>query len=243
MAFPGVVLEQVPGWEAWAAGVPPAAVWMWGWCRLAGYLKLRKGWRTGYTRKVVHFSTFLMAAAAQMRFGVGGVYVFGTGASLVLAWAIWRGDGNPCYEAIAREKDRPHRTLFIVIPYVTTVVGGLAGTAMFGQWAVVGYLVGGVGDAVGEPVGVRFGRHRYRVPCIGLETAERSLEGSLAVLAVSWAGAVTGIWLVTGSATGMAGAAALVAIASAVAEAVSPHGWDNLTLQVLPAWLGWWLAG
>jgi hypothetical protein len=34
-----------------------------------------------------------------------------------------------------------------------------------------------------------------------------------------------------------------VAAASAAVEAVSPHGWDNLTMQVLPSALVWaWLT-
>jgi len=34
-----------------------------------------------------------------------------------------------------------------------------------------------------------------------------------------------------------------IAAASAAVEAVSPHGWDNLTMQVLPSALVWaWLT-
>jgi dolichol kinase len=41
------------------------------------------------------------------------------------------------------------------------------------------------------------------------------------------------------------GAATVLAIAavSALVEAVSPHGWDNLTMQIIPSALAWaWLA-
>ena len=41
------------------------------------------------------------------------------------------------------------------------------------------------------------------------------------------------------------GAAKVLAIAaaSALVEAVSPHGWDNLTMQLIPSALAWaWLA-
>jgi len=31
---------------------------------------------------------------------------------------------------------------------------------------------------------------------------------------------------------------ALIAVVSTAVEAVSPHGWDNAALQVVPAWLG-----
>ena len=48
------------------------------------------------------------------------------------------------YEAIAREKDEPRRTFFVLLPYFTTLAGGLASNILFGPFAVAGYLVTGV---------------------------------------------------------------------------------------------------
>jgi hypothetical protein len=40
-----------------------------------------------------------------------------------------------------------------------------------------------------------------------------------------------------------AGKVLAIAAACALVEAVSPHGWDNLTMQVIPSALAWfWLA-
>jgi len=47
--------------------------------------------------------------------------VFGAATSLVIAYALARGDGHYMYEALAREKDAPHRTRFIVEPYLATL--------------------------------------------------------------------------------------------------------------------------
>ena len=69
------------------------------------------------------------------------------------------GPGNPRYEALAREQDA-YRTYYIVIPFFATMIGGIASNVFFGPIAAIGYLVGGLGDAAGEPVGTRWGRHQ-----------------------------------------------------------------------------------
>jgi len=88
-----------------------------------GYLKVKKGWKTGYTRKTFHFCIFVAAAMVQKWFGLSGTFIFGTGVTLVLVVALVRGAGNVLYEAIAREKDEPHRTYYIVVPYLATLSG------------------------------------------------------------------------------------------------------------------------
>jgi phytol kinase len=208
---------------------------------LAGRLRQR-GVRTAYTRKVFHFLIFTGAAGAHTGFGFPGVLAFGGALTAVVLWAVLRGDGQAGYEALARPADAPHRTLFILVPLATTAAGGLLSNLLFGGYAVVGYLVAGWGDAVGEPVGARWGRHRYRVPSLRGVPATRSLEGSAAVLAASWAAAVVAL-LLLGHGPGRALAiGALAAAAAAMVEAVSTHGTDNLTTQVTAAAVAWLLA-
>ncbi len=240
----GFFTENIPSWQAIAVGGPLGLAWslvcLWG----AGRLKAR-GVRTGYTRKLFHFLIFGTVAALEWRLGTRAVCLFGGMCSLVVFFAVWRGSGNALYEALAREKDEPHRTYFILVPYFTTLAGGLASNMLFGPIAIAGYLVTGLGDAIGEPVGARFGRHLYRVPSLRSVPATRSVEGSAAVflmcvvalllaaavspdIAIAWRGALKVL---------------LIAAASTLVEAVSPHGWDNATMQIVPAGLVWvWLA-
>ena len=89
------------------------------------------------------------------------------------------------------------------------------------------------GDAFAAVIGRRFGRHRYTV--FG---ATRSLEGSLAMFAFSFAG----VWIALLAFAGggpMAGLAWLPALATALlataAEAVSPFGLDNLLVPAVSA--------
>src|SRR5689334_25029246 len=112
--------------------------------------------------------------------------------SLVVGFAVFRGQGNRLYEALAREQDGPDRTYYIVVPYFAILVGGMASNVFFGPLAMVGYLVGGLGDAAGEPAGVRWGKHPYAVSA-GRTTATKTFEGSLAVLAASLIALLIGV--------------------------------------------------
>jgi phytol kinase len=144
------------------------------------------------------------------------------------------------YEAMAREKDAPRRTYYIVIPYFATLIGGLLSNILFPSTAVFGYLVTGLGDAVAEPVGTRFGKHEYKVPAISGVRAIRSLEGSCAVFIAS-ALALTACFALSHQLDLSWRSFFLIVLISSVStlvEAISPHGWDNATLQVVPALLG-----
>jgi phytol kinase len=195
-----------------------------------------------YTRKVFHFVIFTGAAAAHAWWGLPGTNVYGGVVALLVLAAVAVGEGNAFYEALARETDRPRRSLFVVVPLVMTAVGGLASALLAGPYAAVGYLVAGWGDAVGEPVGSRWGRHRYRVPSLGGVPAERSLEGSAAVLVAAWVAAVVALWSLDVQQSLLV-VALVSAVAGTVAEAVSNHGLDNLTVQVVASLVARLLLG
>ncbi len=202
---------------------------------LAGHLRVSFGIRTPYTRKVFHFVIFTLAGAVQLFRGLPAVMLFGSVVALVVLHAVARGDGHPLYEAMARPSDAPRRSLFILVPLATTALGGVLSNLFFGPAAFVGYLVGGWGDAVGEPVGTAWGRHRYSVPSLAGVPATRSLEGSAAVLVAGAVAASLGLAL-KGFAPGQALAVGCCcgAVGAAV-EAVSHHGTDNLTIQLAAA--------
>lgn len=238
-------VENTPSAAEWALWGPPSFLWALGALYLAGQVKRRLGVATGHTRKLFHFAIFFTVVALQWGVGVRAVCLFGAITTVVIAFALWRGSGNVLYEAMAREKDAPHRTLYIVTPYFATLIGGICSTAFFGPAAIVGFLVTGAGDAVGEPVGVRFGRHPYRVPAMAGVSAIRTVEGSIAVLVVSTAAAATAFWLTPELRWTFSTAWIVIGIGAAatVAEAVSPHGWDNATLQIIPAGLAYLAVG
>ena len=201
---------------------------------LSGALKRRAGWPTGYTRKFFHFLIFFTAVGLHLWAGMPAVNILGLGMGIYVILIVRSGDGNFFFEALAREKDSPRRGYFIVLPYLTTALGGLLSNWLFGACAIMGYLVGGAADAVAEPVGVRFGRHRYRVPSLRkVETAERSVEGSVSVLIVSFILSVvffSAYYHLPSSHSLLS--SILLSVAVVFVEAASPHGADNLTIQV-----------
>jgi phytol kinase len=216
---------------------PVSLIWAYACLAFAGYLKSERNVKTGYTRKTFHVLTFLTAAALQVTAGLPLVCLFGGMTTLVLAYALFRGDGDPLYEAIAREKDEPYRTYYIVIPYLATLVGGVAGNVWFGPAVIIGYMVGGPGDAAGEPVGTRWGKHRYIVPTLSQVKTTRSIEGSIGVFIASLIAIVVGMLLTPDFTFSARSFLTILAIASVstLLEAVSPHGWDNATMQLAPA--------
>jgi phytol kinase len=206
-----------------------------------GYLKTRKQVRTAYTRKIFHFLVFTAVTIVHLIWRLPGVTVFGMVSTLLVIYTVSKGDGFPLYEALARPADAPHRTLFIIVPLVTTALGGITTNSLFASYAFVGYLVCGWGDAVGEPVGSRWGRHKYAVPSFAGVRAQRSVEGSFAVFLTGSIAAVIGL-MAAGLKTDTAiwGGLACGA-AGAVVEAISTHGLDNFTTQVAAAATAAWL--
>jgi phytol kinase len=202
---------------------------------LAGRLRCAGGVRAPYTRKVFHFLIISASVPVQLRWGLEGVMLFGWIVSGCVLLAVLRGAGFSFYEAMARPSDAPHQTLFILVPLCTTALGGALANVFFPTYAQVGYLVCGWGDAVGEPVGTRWGRHRYRVPSLAGVPVERSWEGSLAVFSAGTAAAA--IALAAGGEPWSAAVAVGAACGSvcALVEAVSHHGLDNLTVQLAAA--------
>jgi len=208
---------------------------------LSGLLKRRGGWPTGYTRKLFHFLIFFTAIGLHLWGGMPAVNVLGLGMGIYVILVVRAGAGNLFFEALAREKDSPRRGYFVVLPYLTTAAGGLLSNWLFGAFAVMGYLVGGAADAVAEPVGVRFGRHRYRVLSLRkVQTAERSIEGSLSVLAVSviLSALFFSVYFHLPVSRSLL-IAVLLSMAVMFVEAASPHGADNLTIQVTASGLAY----
>jgi phytol kinase len=163
--------------------------------------------------------------------------------TVVIGYGLLRGTGHPLYEAIARESDQPRRTYYVVIPYCATLIGGVASNLLFGPLALTGYLVGGIGDAAGEPVGTRWGKHRYQISWLGQYGGSKSVEGSAGILVASML-VLLGLTLVKlqphfGWHSFLA--VVLIALSVTLVEAVSPRGWDNTPMQIIPTFLAFLL--
>ncbi|HEX6731367.1 MAG TPA: hypothetical protein VF074_15190, partial [Pyrinomonadaceae bacterium] len=213
-------------------GALVALVWSYSCLSFAAYLKTKRRLRSGYTRKLHHVLIFTSAVFVHAFGGFWAVCVFGLMVSLVVGLAIIRGPGSGFYEALAREQDGPDRTYYIVIPYFATLIGGMTSSVIFGPLAVMGYLVGGLGDAAGEPAGLRWGRHPYTIST----GVTKTYEGSLAVLTASVVALLIGVAVSPQLQFDLQSIIVLplIAVVCTVVEAYSPRGWDNAPMQIVP---------
>jgi phytol kinase len=238
MMLTGLPIE-FPSPSVVTLGVLLALAWSYSCLSFAAYLKTRICLRTGYTRKVFHALIFISAVVVQAFGGFVAVCVFGMMVSLVVGLAVFRGPNDRLYEALAREQDGPARTYYIVIPYFATLIGGLASNLLFGPLALVGYLVGGLGDAAGEPIGTRWGRHRYLSGAGGRAKVTKTFEGSIAVLTASMMALSLGVAITPELNFDLRSVIALplIAVVCTLVEALSPRGWDNMPMQIVPTLL------
>lgn len=158
---------------------------------------------------------------------------------VVVCWLRRYPPFSYAFLANTRESDAPHEAFHFWFSWSISMLSLLAIDLVLADVVVTraAALLVGIGDGVGEPIGTRFGRHRYTVPCLlSGERSTRSIEGSLAVVAASFATVVAcfGIWGSV-SLTPLLVAAAVVSLAIGLVEAVSPHGLDNLTIPVSSA--------
>ena len=225
------IFQEFPSIPRLLNGAVLALTWSYICLGFAAHLRRNRRLSTGYTRKVFHVLIFLSVVFVQALGGFAWVCIFGAMVSLVVALAVLAGPGNRFYEAIARETDGARRTYFIVIPYFATLIGGLVSSVFFGPLAIVGYLVGGLGDAAGEPVGTRWGKRQ-----LNNSEGTKTFEGSIGVIVASAVALVIAIiirpefhWnpqtLI---------AVPAIAIVCGFVEAFSPRGWDNVPMQIVP---------
>jgi phytol kinase len=226
--------KAIPSIEDVILFTPPLALYVGVLMKIVGYIHTKKKIKTPYTRKIFHFSTFISAAIIQLIGGLSFVILYGIINSFFIFYVIYRNEELPFYQAIARTTDGVHKSKFILIPLIMTAFGGLIGNILFNGLAIIGYLIVGVGDAIGEPVGTKWGKHRYKVPSLFSVSVTRSIEGSISVAITSIAFAILGL-----SALGTPLSTALFlgfvcGIVAALTEAISNHGLDNLSVQLVP---------
>lgn len=207
---------------------------------LSGLLVLRLGVRVNYTRKIVHFTVFLVPILVADVFPYeptlpttltsGGILV---GLLLGITRPVReRASGvATMFRAIDRPEDRPYTLVWlstqVAAGYAVLIPLAVAFEAL-GAMALVyiPILVNGLGDGLAEPVGVRFGRRTYRVRALGTDRVyTRSLEGSACVF-----GAAVLVLLLTRDLFAPAqfwAALLLIPPVMTLAEARAPHTWDS----------------
>lgn len=153
---------------------------------------------------------------------------------------------DTAFAAIDRPEDRPHSLSWLVTSQIATMFAFVAGAiVMFvvlsltkrgygepfmpiGFAFMIATIVSGLGDALAEPVGILFGRRKYATTALFTDRLyERSYMGSLCVF-LSAVGAIL-LYVAYNEAPlpVVLMALAIIPPIMTVAEAKSPHTWDQ----------------
>jgi dolichol kinase len=197
----------------------------------------------GLDRKLFHIGIFTGAVPCQLFLGFWGIVIYGSTIGLLVLVAFRNGESSPLYRTMRRRDDGGEKERLVLIPLGATALGGLIGVLLVGNFAIVGYLTCGWGDAAGELVGKNRGRRPYSPPFSLGRTPTRSVEGSLAVLVLGFLGAWAGLALLGYPLLQSMGVGFACALTGVGGEAVSGKGTDNFWVQLLPALTAWWLLG
>lgn len=205
---------------------------------LAEVIRRWRGYPQDFTRKIVH------VGAGMWVFGVLGLFdtwyigIIPFATFIVINYFLWR---YKVLEAMDAKDSTPGTVYFalaITILFALFWRKGQPGDQ--GYIAAAGTMAMTWGDSMAAIFGRRFGRRRYTV--MG---GTRSWEGTAVMFVASAVAMFLTALLVPGSALGPTtpplgaglalGAALCGALVAAAAEAVSPHGTDNLSVPLLAA--------
>jgi phytol kinase len=144
---------------------------------------------------------------------------------------------NTMFVSIDRPEDRPYTLLWLSTQFLASYLVLMPLIYYLNQHQLrellyIPILIIGLGDGLAEPVGVRFGRHKYKTRALfSTRRYTRSFEGSLCVFVVS----LVTIFGYRELFTSTQLIVALIAIPPimTLTEAFSPHTWDSPFLYLM----------
>ena len=163
---------------------------------LTGLMVTHWGIRVNYTRKINHFCLFFFPMALSVglefrddlgTFIVKSVLAVGLLAVYVEPMRRKIGWIALMFRSYDRPEDRPYTLLWLSTQIAVACVIALVLMALmldtgYPELFLIAIIVNGLGDGLAEPVGVRFGRHKFRTRALFSDrTYTRSLEGSACV--------------------------------------------------------------
>ena len=216
---------------------------------LSGLLVIHKNVKVNYTRKIDHLCLFFIpalidhffmsikAADASIMIVSRGLFVLATFIIFIRPIRSRVPIIATAFGSFDRPEDRPHTLLWYTSQIIVGYVILVPIISVFDRHHILNLLSIPIfiivfGDGLAEPIGIRFGKHKYTVYSIfPLKRYVRSLEGSLTVFIAS----VIIISMFRSSFDHFQFLLALAAIpiAMTLAEAVSPHTWDDPLMVII----------
>lgn len=137
------------------------------------------------------------------------------------------------FASLDRPEDRPFTLLWLTTSTWTMmaiVVLWLWFAPLHVPYVGIALIIAGVGDALAEPVGLRFGKRKYTVPSLAHgRSYTRSLEGSAAVWVVGVIAVLIAATITPSAFPPYMFLIALIVfpLGGALAEGLAPHTWDQ----------------
>ena len=198
--------------------------------------------KVNYTRKINHFAIFFLPVFIDQQFNAEtftdfiylAISAMITTASLLAFYEPIRKAILPfqlMFEGFDRPEDRPHTLTWLWSQFAAGFAVMLPMIWLCGQWGLeslvlIPILINVIGDGLAEPVGVRFGTHKYKTRALFTNREfVRTLEGSACVL-------ITGFIVILMhieyfSTIQFILAMLFIPIIMTLTEAYSPHTWDT----------------
>lgn len=187
-------------------------------------------------RKILHF---ILLGSSIILVGAHDTWWIAAASSLIFGIMIFPllhfAEGIPEYsELLTQRKDGEiKRSLIIVFFMFALVISLLWGWAQDRYLVLAAVFACGMGDATAALIGKRFGRHRISGR---FADGKKSLEGTMAMFAVSFLSVLLILWLyVPMEGPGYVLAAAATALVTALVELISRNGMDTLTCPLAAA--------
>ena len=207
---------------------------------VSGSLVYYKGIKVNYTRKINHFALFFIPLfldniiPVQLTIELLIIGSFVTVASLLIYIKPIRSNSRlieRMFLSFDRPEDRPNTLLWLS---TQLTVGYLILIPNMFFYYKIGYsdlilipiLVNGIGDGLAEPVGVKFGKLKYKTYAIfSKKKYERTVEGSSCVFFTSF---IVIIFFQSGfTSSEFIYVLIIFPVVMTLAEALAPHTWDT----------------
>ena len=210
-------------------------------------LVIYKNVKVNYTRKVVHISYFILPQLLDnfiLHFEKDQYTEFWT------CWIIFfllfliakpfRSRFkfiDTLFKAVNRPEDVPYTLIWFSTQIVSTLSVIIPFSIYFyhighPEWIYIPILINGLADGLAEPVGVKYGKHKYEVKALGSDRIyTRSYEGSACVYIVSLI--IVGVFFKVFTINQFVFNIICIPLFSTIIEAISPHTWDNPIINLL----------
>lgn len=205
-----------------------------------GLLVLNCKWRVNYTRKINHFFVFFSPYLFKFIFPYEEslktqiiIALVGLSTLTIYLKPIRKKVTfvATMFAAFDRPEDRPHTLKWLFTQYLATYLVAIPLWLIFDKLGhteaiPIIILINAIGDGLAEPVGITWGKNKYRVNALFTSKRyERSLQGSACVFLV----AILALLAYRDSFTTLHFLRALIILpaTATLAEAKSPHTWDS----------------